>query len=477
VKMAKTPRHSLGWWVRRGIGVGVLFLLTLDSWLILELVHKKWFVSVTPYSFLLTSYGAASGVLVAVASLARIFQSLGKALRWTRRTEPLSTDELLANCVRWISGGLSRLAFTLPIAIAMGSLLFWLGRELQVPPPWMLSSRVLVFEKTEKYSAQNIPGSGELLYVSDDKHGLLHVVDSADTSEEYRPISIGARGNAGGAHGRPSEMVLDPRNDKPYLYVIDDADQKVDVVDLNRARSVGSVPTGMAPRSLAVTPDGKKLFVSNEQPVPGGTISVFNIEDPLKISRVKDIGGVNCPEGLAISPNGKRVYAATQCGGDEDPVFVIDTADDSVIASIPGLAVGTSLAVSPDGDRLYVGRGNFPCQRRAGGPGSPFSVVDLPSGKITTVCLRTSVNVVAATRDGKYVIVANGTYLSVFDAPQIQKRGDDADLKDIRLEGGIAGIGVDSENNIYAWLPDTPRLFLYNPNGLRVPVLRTAGGS
>ena len=93
-------------------------------------------------------------------------------------------------------------------------------------------------------------------------------------------------------------------------------------------------------------------------------------------------------------------------------------------------------------------------------------MVDLHSGAIATVCLRTSVSFVTVSSDGKYVLVANGNYLSVFDGNHIETVKDQALLNDIQLEGGIGGIGLSGTNAVYAWLPGTPRLFVYNPNGL-----------
>ena len=160
--------------------------------------------------------------------------------------------------------------------------------------------------------------------------------------------------------------------------------------------------------------------MSNEQPVPSGTIQAFDIDgpDPNKYAVTATIQGVNCPEGLALSPGGRLLYVATQCGGGKDPVFMINTATNKIEGSIPSLAVGTSVAVSADGARLYVSRGNYHCNMSNGEGGSPLSIVDTQSKNIVnTVCLHTSVGPIAISRDkyGRYLFVGNGDRMTVFD--------------------------------------------------------------
>jgi len=60
--------------------------------------------------------------------------------------------------------------------------------------------------------------------------------------------------------------------------------------------------------------------------------------------------GVN-PEGIAITPNGARVYE-----GDRSGVSVIDTASNSVVSTVP-LAINDlhfGVAITPDGLQAYV---------------------------------------------------------------------------------------------------------------------------
>jgi len=62
-------------------------------------------------------------------------------------------------------------------------------------------------------------------------------------------------------------------------------------------------------------------------------------------------GGFGAPVGVAVNPNGSKVYVANN--GD-DTVSAISTATDTVTTSIPVGVEPTGLAVNPDGNKVYV---------------------------------------------------------------------------------------------------------------------------
>ena len=67
------------------------------------------------------------------------------------------------------------------------------------------------------------------------------------------------------------------------------------------------------------------------------------------ISTIPIASDTNAPV-LAASPDGRRVYVTNEIGNN---VPVIDTGTDTVIATIP-VGVSTSAAVSPGGSRVYI---------------------------------------------------------------------------------------------------------------------------
>lgn len=79
-----------------------------------------------------------------------------------------------------------------------------------------------------------------------------------------------------------------------------------------------------------------------------GTVSVI---DTATNTVVASIPVGTAPFGVAITPNGARVYVANR---DSGTISVIDTATNAVFATIPLVASPYGIAVTPDGSRAYV---------------------------------------------------------------------------------------------------------------------------
>src|SRR5207244_5073950 len=106
---------------------------------------------------------------------------------------------------------------------------------------------------------------------------------------------------------------------------------------------------------VAITPDGNRAYVanggSNALTDPGITVSVIDTASDTVVATVA-VGSV--PYGVAITPDGSRAYVTNQ--GDTT-VSVISTASNTVVATIPlGVPVANSLyglAITPDGTHAY----------------------------------------------------------------------------------------------------------------------------
>jgi YVTN family beta-propeller protein len=99
---------------------------------------------------------------------------------------------------------------------------------------------------------------------------------------------------------------------------------------------------------VAVTPDGTRLYVSNNS---GDSLTVINTATNTVVGSIA-VG--NGPVGVTLSPDGTRAYVANQAS---HTVTVINTATNTVVTTIN---VGTGpfgVAVAPDGTRLYVSNG------------------------------------------------------------------------------------------------------------------------
>ena len=98
----------------------------------------------------------------------------------------------------------------------------------------------------------------------------------------------------------------------------------VSVIDTRTNRLVGSpIAVGERVVGVAVTPDGKKVYVTN---AASNTVSVIAAASNSVIGAPIPVG--DSPWGVAVTPDGKRVYVANN---GSDSVSVIATATDRVV--------------------------------------------------------------------------------------------------------------------------------------------------
>ena len=116
-------------------------------------------------------------------------------------------------------------------------------------------------------------------------------------------------------------------------------------VDADTYKLKRVIHAGADPEQLAVSSDGTRLYVANEDTE---TLSVVDIANGTVIAQVK-VGEE--PEGVTIRPDGKVVYVT--CEGD-GAVFAIDTATNKLLKRIPVGPRPRSVGFLPDGSRGYV---------------------------------------------------------------------------------------------------------------------------
>ena len=131
----------------------------------------------------------------------------------------------------------------------------------------------------------------------------------------------------------------------------------------------GSTPTGVVPVAMTIDSAGHFLFVANQgfQCIPAsgitsGTISVYSIQNktltnvpgsPFIVAGASPSSGAG-PTGIAVTPDGKFVYVANQFDSSITK-FSVDAS--GVLTQGPTSPVGTTpaaAAITPDGGFLYV---------------------------------------------------------------------------------------------------------------------------
>ncbi len=138
----------------------------------------------------------------------------------------------------------------------------------------------------------------------------------------------------------------------------------VSVIDTATDTVIATIlPVGLDPTGVAVSPDGSKVYVTNNVSTvsPFGTVSVIDAATNT-VSATISVGFL--PEGVAVSPDGSKVYVANNSSFNPGTgtVSVIDTATNTVSATIP---VGNQ----------PIAFGVFIQPPRAGQPPPPFAGV------------------------------------------------------------------------------------------------------
>ncbi|MDV6278217.1 YncE family protein, partial [Rhodococcus erythropolis] len=119
-------------------------------------------------------------------------------------------------------------------------------------------------------------------------------------------------------------------------------DTVIDTVPIGDA-----VPVGASPRGVAITADGTRAYVTNQD---AGTVSVIETATDTVVGEPVPVGAF--PTAVAITPDGSRAYVANRNAG---TVSVIETATNSVVGEpVPVGAFPTAVAITPDGSRAYV---------------------------------------------------------------------------------------------------------------------------
>jgi YVTN family beta-propeller protein len=136
----------------------------------------------------------------------------------------------------------------------------------------------------------------------------------------------------------------------------------------------------------------------------------LHIIDAITNKVVGEIKGIEAPHGLAVSPDGSRIFISEEAG---DTVVVVDGKTMNVIKKIPLSGNPNLIDITPDGRRAYVAiaptwndLSSFP-QIKAN-PTGGVDVIDLVSlENIKTIPIKGGVHDLNVTPDGKYVVAGS----------------------------------------------------------------------
>jgi YVTN family beta-propeller protein len=154
----------------------------------------------------------------------------------------------------------------------------------------------------------------------------------------------------------PTGMVVSPNG--RYLFVNQYQDWKTLVVDLSPAfpQVVHPIQVGPAPVAIAMSKDGKRLYVANEfdQFIQwGASLSIIDSEDPQNATEVKRIQlaqGASPRGQMSLSGNGRWLFITE---GGTASVTTVDLLNNKIEAETRTWPGPLGAALSPDGGLIY----------------------------------------------------------------------------------------------------------------------------
>jgi len=165
------------------------------------------------------------------------------------------------------------------------------------------------------------------------------------------------------------------------------------------------VPVGAGPHGVAVSPDGKSVFVTNHHEE---TVSVINTTTKTVTTTVP-VGSY--PWGVAFNPTGTKAYVTNR---GSNTVSVIDTATKNVIDTIDVGSWPFEIEVTPDGTKVYVANADWNGVSAI----DTISVIDTATNAvIATINVGNNPCGVAINPEGTkvYVVNLNSNSISVID--------------------------------------------------------------
>jgi YVTN family beta-propeller protein len=290
------------------------------------------------------------------------------------------------------------------------------------------------------------PSSSSPIAISDDD-ALLVVANNLDDSVTV--INVAGDANTKVAEievgNEPRGVALTP--DKRLAYVTNQASSTVSVIDLATNQKTQDIPVGVEPYGIALTPDGVRAYVANSA---SNTVSVIETVGNTVVATIA-IPGIQ-PRGVAITNNNggqgqQFVYVtqflsqptasggAGQDQGSEGKVFVLSTTDDNQIQGVITLSAHET---------------GFPANRTAFGGTEADPTFAYPN-QLQAIVLKNGrgylPNVAASPEGPVRFNVDTQAFLSVFDVAAKSE-----------LFGGTINLHAAVRSQTF-----TPKLFVANP--------------
>lgn len=177
------------------------------------------------------------------------------------------------------------------------------------------------------------PASAYMVYVSNEKDNTVSVVDST-TMEVVETIPVGQR---------PRGITIS--HDGKLVYLCASDDDTIEIIDTATHKIVGSLPSGPDPELFVLSPDGKRLYVANED---DNLVTVIDLETKKVLAEVPV--GVE-PEGMGVSPDGSVMVNTSET---TNMAHFIDTTNHEITDNVLVDSRPRFAEFKPDGSEVWV---------------------------------------------------------------------------------------------------------------------------
>lgn len=163
---------------------------------------------------------------------------------------------------------------------------------------------------------------------------------------------------------RAPRALAAPKPGTDYLvYVTNEGSGDVSIIDPVAAREIGRIAIGKRPRGLVASPDGALLYVAvSGSPAAGPGVDEATLPPPDRAADgivvidlatrkvLRTLKGITDPEQIAISPDGTRLYVASE---DSGQLMVIGS-DGRMLGAYPVGGEPEGVTVSADGATILA---------------------------------------------------------------------------------------------------------------------------
>jgi YVTN family beta-propeller protein len=193
--------------------------------------------------------------------------------------------------------------------------------------------------------------------IFEDRQRMLPIVCRQPAALEARLAGLIAAIRA------PRALTPAPAAGDYLVYATNEGSGDISIIDPGAAREIGRIAIGKRPRGLVASPDGALLYVAvSGSPAAGPGVDEASLPPPdraadgivvidlLARKVLRTLKGITDPEQIAISPDGARLYVASE---DSGQLIVIGT-DGQTLGAYPVGGEPEGVTVSADGATILA---------------------------------------------------------------------------------------------------------------------------